>query len=154
MLSFGSGFNILSYMDPSLILFMFIPPLVFESAFNCDWFIFKRQIVNILLLAYPICVICAVFTAIVMKYIIVKDEAFNWYFALLFGFLNSTTDPVAVVSVLKEMGTSKRLQILIEGESLLNDGTALVGYLVFYVSIYLCLELLLGNLGWSSLEHW
>ena len=109
MLAFGSGFNVLSYMDPSLILFMFIPPLVFESAFNCDWFIFKRQIGNILLLAYPICVICAVFTAIVMKFIIVKDAAFDWYIALLFGFLNSTTDPVAVLAVLKEMGTSKRL---------------------------------------------
>lgn len=45
---------------------------------------------------------------------------------LLFGAINSATDPVAVVSLLKELGVSKRLSTLIEGESLLNDGTALV----------------------------
>lgn len=49
---------------------------------------------------------------------------------MLFGAINSATDPVAVVSLLKALGVSKRISTLIEGESLLNDGTALVFFLV------------------------
>ena len=50
--------------------------------------------------------------------------------ALLFGAIASATDPVAVVALLKELGASKRLSTMIEGESLLNDGTAMVVFLV------------------------
>lgn len=49
----GTSAGILSHMHPHLIVFVFIPVLLFESAFNCDWYIFKGQIVNILLLAGP-----------------------------------------------------------------------------------------------------
>lgn len=69
-----------------------------------------------------------------MKYIILSQVGFDWTSCLLFGFLISATDPVAVISILKELGTSKRLTILIEGESMLNDGTAMVGFLVVYVN--------------------
>lgn len=57
-------------------------------------------------------------------------EEFSWTHALLFGSIISATDPVAVVALLKELGASKRLSTLIEGESLLNDGTAMVVFLV------------------------
>ena len=70
-----------------------------------------------------------------MKYIIINDERFDWISSLLFGFLISATDPVATIAILKELGVSKRLSILIEGESLLNDGTAMVGFLVVLVRI-------------------
>ena len=55
---------------------------------------------------------------------------FNFTAALLYGAIISATDPVAVVALLKELGASKKLSTLIEGESLLNDGTAMV---VFFV---------------------
>jgi len=70
-----------------------------------------------------------------MKYILGYNEentdgAFTWEAALMFGAIISATDPVAVVALLKELGASKKLATLIEGESLLNDGTAMVIFLV------------------------
>lgn len=49
----------------------------------------------------------------------------------MFGSIISATDPVAVVALLKQLGASKRLSTMIEGESLLNDGTAMVAFTVF-----------------------
>ena len=120
-------------MQPNLALLTFLPALIFDSAFNCDWYIFKKQMASILILAGPMLILCSFLTAIVMKYIILGHADFDWTSSLLFGFLISATDPVAVIAILKELGTSKRLSILIEGESLLNDGTAMVGFLVVFV---------------------
>ena len=53
-------------------------------------------------------------------------KEFNWKYALIFGALISATDPIAVVAIFRDMGTPKRLAVLLEGESLLNDGTAIV----------------------------
>jgi NhaP-type Na+/H+ or K+/H+ antiporter len=69
-------------------------------------------------------------SALMMRYILRYDGEFTWSAALLFGSIISATDPVAVVCLLKELGASKRLATLIEGESLLNDGTAMVVFLV------------------------
>ena len=57
-------------------------------------------------------------------------ESFSWLSSLMYGSIISATDPVAVVALLKELGASKRLSTMIEGESLLNDGTAMVVFLV------------------------
>tara|TARA_B110000503_G_C6949498_1_gene330443 strand:- start:162 stop:452 length:291 start_codon:yes stop_codon:yes gene_type:complete len=59
-----------------------------------------------------------------------ENPEFTWSAALLFGAIISATDPVAVVALLKELGASKRLATMIEGESLMNDGTAFVIFLV------------------------
>ena len=72
-------------------------------------------------------------TALVMYYCLgFNSERNNLSFlgCVLFGTINSATDPVAVVALLKELGVTKRISTLIEGESLLNDGTALVVFLV------------------------
>lgn len=74
-------------------------------------------------------------SALMMRYILQyndddENKQFSWEAALLFGSIISATDPVAVVCLLKELGASKRLATMIEGESLLNDGTAMVVYLV------------------------
>lgn len=55
----------------------------------------------------------------------------HWATALAFGAMLSATDPVAVVALLKELGAPKQLSLLIEGESLFNDGTAMAFFLVF-----------------------
>ena len=139
--NFGDAAETFSSIDPSLILLLFLPALIFDSAFNCDWFIFKKQFINILILAGPMLVVCSCLTAVVMKYIIMDDDRFDWTASLLFGFLISATDPVATIAILKELGTSKKLSILIEGESLLNDGTAMVGFLVLLVSFSLIMSI-------------
>jgi len=71
-------------------------------------------------------------TALVMTFVFKYDDSveFNWYASLMYGAIISATDPVAVVALLKELGASKRLSTMIEGESLLNDGTAFVVFLV------------------------
>jgi NhaP-type Na+/H+ or K+/H+ antiporter len=126
----GEGAEIIAGMDPHMILLTFLPILMFESAFNCDWYVFKKEIVNILLLAGPGALWGAVLIACCFKYILGYDEL-SWNEALTMGCMLSTTDPVAVVALLKELGASVRFNTLIEGESLLNDGTAMVFFMVF-----------------------
>ena len=69
-------------------------------------------------------------SALMMTYIFNYTGKFTWEASLMYGSIISATDPVAVVALLKELGASKRLATMIEGESLLNDGTAMVVFLV------------------------
>lgn len=66
----------------------------------------------------------------ILQYQIIDGHEFSFTASLLFGSIVSATDPVAVVVLLKELGASRKLSTLIEGESLLNDGTAMVVFLV------------------------
>ena len=70
-------------------------------------------------------------SALMMKYILYNGEDFSLVPWFVYGSIISATDPVAVVALLKELGASKRLSTMIEGESLLNDGTAMVIFLLF-----------------------
>jgi len=117
-------------MDPHLLLLLFIPALIFESAFNSDWHIFKVEFGQVLIMAGPMLIASTLLSALMMRYILRYDGAFTFEASLLFGSIVSATDPVAVVVLLKELGASRRLATLIEGESLLNDGTAMVVFLV------------------------
>eukprot|EP01062_Namystynia_karyoxenos_P055759 TRINITY_DN46802_c0_g1_i1.p1 TRINITY_DN46802_c0_g1~~TRINITY_DN46802_c0_g1_i1.p1 ORF type:complete len:1617 (+),score=586.36 TRINITY_DN46802_c0_g1_i1:99-4949(+) len=111
-------------IDPHLLFYIFLPVLIFESAFAVDWFIFRTVLAHALILAGPgICTATAL-TALVAKYAFTYE--WTWVMALLFGVTLSATDPVAVVALLKELGASPQISTLIEGESLLNDGTAIV----------------------------
>lgn len=133
---FGTAMRTWSEFDPHLMLFVFLPALIFESAFNSDFHIFSKIFGQCLLLAGPILLGCTGLTAVLMKYILrygmIEDEskAFSFTDALLYGAIVSATDPVAVVALLKELGAPAQLSTMIEGESLLNDGTAMV---VFFV---------------------
>lgn len=123
----------LHFPVPELIFLCFLPALIFESSFNSDWYVFKRQFCQILVLAGVLLVYCAFATAASMFYILgYNSETNNMSFmgCLLFGAIISATDPVAVVALLKELGINKRISTLIEGESLLNDGTAVVLFIV------------------------
>jgi NhaP-type Na+/H+ or K+/H+ antiporter len=114
-----------------MVILIFLPALIFESAYNSDYYTFKRQVFKILLLAGPVLLLCTVTTAAVMLFIFKFDTSgFDFWSCCLFGAIISATDPVAVVALLKELGVSKRISTLIEGESLLNDGTAYVVFLI------------------------
>ena len=120
----------LSLIDPHLILLLFLPTLIFESAFAMETHLFKRMFSQIAILAVPGLILTTALTAILAKYFFPWD--WSWTVCFLFGALISATDPVAVVSLLKEVSSRKRLETLIEGESLLNDGTAIVLFTLFY----------------------
>lgn len=122
-------------IDPHLILYIFLPTLIFEAAFAMDVYTFKRIFLNAFILAVPGIVVSMLLTAALIMGMSALGIGFGnwtWVIALLFGILISATDPVAVVSLLKELGTSKKLGTLVDGESLLNDGTAIVIFMVLF----------------------
>lgn len=111
-------------MDPHLLLGVFIPPLIFESAFGTDFHVIRREFFQALLLAGPGVLINVTFISLFCFYAFPYD--WNWAECITFASIVSATDPVAVVALLRDLGASKRLATLIEGESLLNDGSAFV----------------------------
>ncbi len=117
-------------ISPNLILFIFVPALVFESAFAVEVYAFRKNVGAMLLLAGPALIVSILMIGGLMRYGTAGTWQWAWMPALLFGALISATDPVAVVALLREVGAPKRLSLLIEGESLLNDGTAIVAFTV------------------------
>jgi Na+/H+ antiporter len=113
-------------ISPDLIIFIFLPVLVFESAFALDVHSFRRNVGAVMILAGPILVLSAFAAAGLAVVVTSGSWMWSWLPALVFGALISATDPVAVVALLRGLGAPKRLSLLIEGESLLNDGTAIV----------------------------
>ncbi|KAG5015188.1 hypothetical protein JHK85_021324 [Glycine max] len=83
-----------------------------------------------ILLAGPGVALSTVCLGVVLK--LTFPYNWSWKTSLLLGGLLSATDPVAVVALLKDLGASKKLSTIIEGESLMNDGTAIVVYTLFY----------------------
>lgn len=115
-------------LSPDLILFVFLPALIFESAFALDVHAFRRNLGTVVILAVPALVVAIVLTALLAWGLVGAWWGWTLGAGLVFGALISATDPVAVVAVLRELGAPKRLSLLIEGESLLNDGTAIVAF--------------------------
>ncbi|XP_059161928.1 sodium/hydrogen exchanger 10-like isoform X2 [Physella acuta] len=117
-------------IGPHTIIKVFMPILIFEGSFAIDIYIFKQIFIQVLILAVPALVVMTFLLAGTSMYLF-KYKDWTWLVALLFGSILSATDPVAVVAIMKDLGTHKRLALLIEGESMLNDGTAMVCYELF-----------------------
>ncbi len=109
-------------LTPELILALFVPPLVFEAAFHLNLLELRRNLPAILLLAVP----GVILTAFIVGGMLVFGIKLSLPIALVFGSLIAATDPVSVVALFRTLGVPKRLSVLIEGESLFNDGTAIV----------------------------
>ncbi len=147
-LSHIEGFSFITSFDltPELLFFVFLPILIFESAYNIKISDMVSNIRSISLLAIAGLLVSTTFIGVSGFYV------FKWIglevpiiVTLLFGVIISATDPVAVLSLFKEYGAPKRLTLIFEGESLLNDGTAFAIFLVF-------LEIIInGYAGPSSL---
>lgn len=123
-------------LTPELLFFIFLPILIFESAFNMNirrmvdnvWSISLLAVVGLLLSTFLIAIslfLILPFVGIPLPFIV----------ALLFGAIISSTDPVAVLALFKEFGAPKRLTMIFEGESLFNDGTAVALFLVILAVI-------------------
>ncbi|MEQ8173167.1 MAG: Na+/H+ antiporter [Candidatus Eremiobacterota bacterium] len=109
-------------ITPELILGIFIPPLVFEAAFHVEFNVLRDNFTPILMLAVPGVII----TTLIVGAIITFGTGVSMSVAIVFGALISATDPVAVVALFRTLGVSKKLAVTVEGESLFNDGTAIV----------------------------
>eukprot|EP01105_Mastigella_eilhardi_P013962 TRINITY_DN317_c0_g1_i3.p1 TRINITY_DN317_c0_g1~~TRINITY_DN317_c0_g1_i3.p1 ORF type:complete len:870 (+),score=191.32 TRINITY_DN317_c0_g1_i3:97-2610(+) len=121
--------KLINRLDPEIITLVFLPPILFISGLCVDWHAFSRLLVQSLLLAGPGVLLCAPMVGLVARYCFVNYQ-WNWTEALLLGAALSATDPVATIATVKKLGASPKLSVLIEGEALLNDGTAYVLFLV------------------------
>jgi monovalent cation:H+ antiporter, CPA1 family len=110
------------HLSKDLIFTVFLPPLIFEAALCIHWREFKTDLPVIVTLATVGVLLAAAVTAGGMHYIL----DWTWGSAIIFGVLIAATDPVSVIATFKEAGVQGRLRLLIESESLLNDGTAAV----------------------------
>jgi CPA1 family monovalent cation:H+ antiporter len=117
------------HLTKALLFSVFLPGLLFEAAFHIDFQQFWRNRLTILSLAVPGVIAATALTTVILTSVadtLDYVQGFSWHYALVFGALIAATDPIAVVALFKELGAPKRLSILVEGESLLNDGTGIV----------------------------
>jgi CPA1 family monovalent cation:H+ antiporter len=113
-------------LSRDLIFNILLPPLVFEAALELDWQRFRAELPLTLTLAFAGVAIATAAVAAGMHWII----GWSWIGAALFGVLISATDPVSVIASFREMGCLPRVSMVVEAESLLNDGVAAVGFAV------------------------
>ena len=109
-------------VTPELVLLVLVPGLVFEAALRLDLEHLRRTFGWIVLLAAPGVVISAVIVAFVLQ----AGIGLRFELGIVVGAMVAATDPVAVIATFRRLGVPRRLATLVEGESLANDGTALV----------------------------
>ncbi|PHQ81377.1 MAG: hypothetical protein COB66_02395 [Coxiella sp. (in: Bacteria)] len=109
-------------LTSKVIIFIFLPALIFESALNIEVHTLMKNIRPILILA----IIGLILSTVIIGYSLSLEGTLGIIACLLIGAIASATDPVAVVSIFKSIGAPERLNILVEGESLFNDATAIV----------------------------
>jgi len=109
-------------LSPDIILYVFLPTLIFEAAFNLDGRQLRRSLGQVLTLAVPGLLVSTLVIGLIVGFVTPIPLAA----AFLLGAILSATDPVAVISLFKVLGAPKRLSVLVEGESLFNDATSIV----------------------------
>lgn len=117
------------HLTKELLFSVFLPGLLFEAAFHIEFREFWRNRLTIASLAVPGIAAAVVLTALILAPAVKTlhlEQNFSWRYALVFGALIAATDPIAVVAVFRSLGAPRRLSVLLDGESLLNDGTAIV----------------------------
>ena len=128
-------------LGPEVMLFVFLPALIFESGYSIDTRQLHQDLPPILILAIPGMLMSTFIVGLGVWWIL----DVRLIVALVFGALISATDPVAVVALFKDLGAPKRLMVLVEGESLLNDATAIVAF-----SILVGIAVTGAAIGWSD----
>ena len=116
-------------LTKQLVFTVFLPPLIFEAAFQLRWRELKKDLPVILMLATIGVMLSAAATAVGMHYL----AHWSWISAIVFGVLIAATDPVAVIAMFKDARVHGRIRLLVEGESLFNDATAAVGFTIALV---------------------
>jgi len=120
-------------LTPDLLLLLFLPPLLFEAAYHLPFQDLRKNAWHIGYLALP-GVLIGGGIATVIAYVLVAATGlvpdFGWPHAMLFAAVLSATDPVSVLALFKELGAPKRLYQVVEGESLINDGVAVVAFAI------------------------
>lgn len=111
-------------LDPEIVFVLFLPPLLFSSAFFTSWRDFKWNLRPIGLLAVGLVLVTVLAVAVVAHYV----AGLSWVAAFVLGAIVSPTDAIAATAIAQRLGVPRRIVTLIEGESLLNDATGIVAY--------------------------
>ncbi|KAJ1435051.1 Sodium/hydrogen exchanger family-domain-containing protein [Ochromonadaceae sp. CCMP2298] len=126
---FAKSLNQWINIDAELLLFVFLPPLIFGEAMSLNWYQTVGALPQALVLAGPGVLIGAALMGCLARAVLPYN--WNWNLCMIFGSILAATDPVAVVALLKSLGASPKLTMIVVGESILNDGTAMVLFTVF-----------------------
>jgi CPA1 family monovalent cation:H+ antiporter len=112
-------------LDPDVVFLVFLPPLLYDAASRTSWLDFKANIRSISTLGISLVFFTTIIVAITAFYFI---PAFSWPLAFLLGAIISPPDAVAATGIIKGLGLNKKVISILEGESLVNDASALIAY--------------------------
>lgn len=113
-------------IDPDVVLFVFLPPLLYFAAFSSSAYELRDNAVPISLLAIGLVLVTVAAIAAVAHWLV----DLPWAVAFVLGAVLGPTDPVSATSILRRLGAPGRLTTILEGESLVNDGTGLTAYTI------------------------
>ena len=116
-----------------LILVLLLPPLLFQAGLHLDIDVLRKKAVPVVILAVPGVLLSMVLVAVAVRPFLGSSA---WLPALLFGAMLAPTDPISVIAILKTAKAPRRLRTLIEGESLFNDGTGVVLFLILLAAVF------------------
>jgi CPA1 family monovalent cation:H+ antiporter len=133
-------------LTKKLLFTLFLPPLIFEAAFHLRWPELRRDLAVIVTLATVGVLLSATATTIGMHFL----AGYSWISAAAFGALIAATDPVSVIATFKEAHVHGRVRLLVEAESLFNDGTAAVCYAIV-LAIAAGQSVSVLSVGWTIL---
>lgn len=112
-------------LNPEIVFLVFLPPILFDAAFKTSWHDFKNNIRPISTLAITLVFFTTLSVAVAAHYLI---PGFSWPLSFVLGAVVSPPDAVAATSITKGLGLNRRVITIIEGESLVNDASALIAY--------------------------
>jgi Na+/H+ antiporter len=110
-------------LDPNIVFILFLPPILFAGGYLTSWRDFKRDWSTVFLLAFGLVLFTMVLVATAVHLL-----GISWPVAFMLGAIVSPPDASAATAIIKKLGVPRRLMTVIEGESLVNDATALVAY--------------------------
>jgi len=112
-------------IDPKIIFLLFLPPLLYDAAFNISFQGFRANLSTISSLAIGLVFLTTAGIAVIAHYCI---PGMSWPLSFVLGSILAATDAVAAISITKNLGLSSNTNVILEGESLINDASALVAY--------------------------
>lgn len=129
-IGFIPGFHALS-VHPEVVFLLFLPPLLYDAAYHIPFHDFKQNLQTISLLAFALVFITTAGIALAVHYCL----GWPWSLSFVVGAILSPPDAIAATNVTKGLGLPHRTNIVLEGESLINDASALVAFRFAVVAV-------------------